>query len=55
MPSRLTAYAVGVALALCAGLALAGFGRQEPGPVAALMLSLVVAGGGFYLRKRPEA
>ena len=55
MSSRLTSYAMGLALLICAVLALAGFGRAEPGPVAALLLSMVVAGGGFFLRRRSAA
>lgn len=50
MPSRLVPYAMGVILMVCAVLALAGFGADEPGPVAALLLSMLVAAGGFYLR-----
>ena len=52
MSSRLATYAIGLTLLICAVLALAGFGADEPGPVAALLLSMVVAGGGFFLRKR---
>lgn len=52
---HLRLYAVGAVLLLCAVLALAGFGRSSPGPVAALLLSMVVAAGGFYLRKKPGA
>jgi hypothetical protein len=55
MSSRLAPYVIGVALAACAVLALVGFGGDEPGQVAALLLSMVVAAGGFFLRKRPEA
>lgn len=44
---------VGTLIVLCAVLALAGFGRDFPGPVAALLLSMTVAAGGFYLRRRP--
>jgi hypothetical protein len=43
----------GLFLAACAVAALAGGGR--PGPVAALVLSMIVAGGGWALRKRPAA
>ena len=54
MSSRLVPYAIGLTLLVCAVLALAGFGAAEPGPVAALLLSMVVAGGGFFLRKRAD-
>ncbi len=43
----------GLIVAGCAIAALAGGGR--PGPVAALVLSMIVAAGGFALRKRPAA
>lgn len=43
----------GLVLAACAVAALAGGGR--PGPVAALMVSMIVAAGGFALRQRPAA
>jgi hypothetical protein len=45
-------FVLGVFLAVCAVAALAGFGGQGAGPVAALVLSLIVAAGGFALRKR---
>ncbi len=45
--------AVAALIVLCAVLALAGFGRDFPGPVAALLLSMVVAAGGYYLRRKP--
>jgi uncharacterized membrane protein len=44
---------VAALIVLCAVLALAGFGRDFPGPVAALLLSMVVAAGGYYLRRKP--
>jgi hypothetical protein len=53
MPSHLAPYAVGVVLMVCAVLALVGFGADEPGPVAALLLSMVVTAGGYYLRSKP--
>jgi hypothetical protein len=43
----------GLILAGCAIAALVGGGR--PGPVAALVLSMIVAVGGFALRRRPAA
>jgi hypothetical protein len=52
---HLRLYAVGALMTAGAGLALAGFGRSFPGPVAALLLSMAVAAGGFYLGKRPGA
>jgi hypothetical protein len=43
----------GLIIAACAIAALVGDGR--PGPVAALVLSMIVAAGGFALRKQPAA
>lgn len=43
----------GLVLAASAVAAVAGGAR--PGPVAALVLSMIVAAGGFVLRKRPAA
>jgi hypothetical protein len=54
MPSRLAPYVIGLALAVCAVLALVGFGADQPGQVAGLLLGMVVAAAGFFLRKRPE-
>jgi hypothetical protein len=53
---RIALFAVaGVILAGCAVAALGGAGHDQPGQIAALLLSLVAAGGGIALRQRPEA
>jgi hypothetical protein len=53
---RIALFAVaGVILVGCAVAALGGAGHDQPGQIAALLLSLVAAGGGIALRQRPEA
>ncbi len=47
------AVVAGLVVAGCATAALVGGSR--PGPVAALVLSMIVAAGGFALRRRPAA
>jgi hypothetical protein len=43
----------GVLLVGCTVSVLTGAGGDRPGPIVALLLGMLVAGGGFILRKRP--